>query len=153
MQYLLIIIGVIIFIVIGYFLMGLIDRALVTNKHKKYHKKDESNDILIFTDIHNENSSFKIKEIIGGKRTKIFTNPEDYRLISSDILVAMSDSDLDNMSVCNAFKYFFPSIYTIAKCNTVIYEDIFKDVGVDVIIGNKNFEHELVQTIKGWHNA
>ncbi len=153
MDQILIIIFVLIFAALGYFLMNLVDHSLVSNMQSSFLKRDESEAVLIFTDNNNELESFQLKKEIKDKKTRIIKDFESYKLIRADILIAMSDNDLENMTICSDFKHYFPNIFTIARCNDGIYEEIFNNVGIDVVILNSNFHVETLESIKRWDHV
>lgn len=153
MDQILIIIFVLIFAALGYFLMNLVDHSLVSNMQSSFLKRDESEAVLIFTDNNNELESFQLKKEIKDKKTRIIKDFESYKLIRADILIAMSDNDLENMTICSDFKHYFPNIFTIARCNDGIYEEIFNNVGIDVVILNSDFHVKTLESIKRWDHV
>lgn len=153
MDQILVIIFVLIFAALGYFLMNLVDHSLVSNMQSSFLKRDESEAVLIFTDNNNELESFQLKKEIKDKKTRIIKDFESYKLIRADILIAMSDNDLENMTICSDFKHYFPNIFTIARCNDGIYEEIFNNVGIDVVILNSDFHVKTLESIKRWDHV
>lgn len=153
MDQILIIIFVLIFAALGYFLMNLVDHTLVSNMQSSFLKRDESEAVLIFTDKNNELESLQLKKEIKDKKTRIIKDIESYKLIRADILIAMSDNDLENMTICSDFKHYFPSIFTIARCNDGVYEEIFNNVGIDVVILNSDFHVKTLESIKRWDHV
>lgn len=152
MEDLLIILIMIIFAALGYLLMNLIDHSLVYNMQNNFLKRDESDAILIFTDNNNEIESEYLKGKIKNKKIRVLNSMDEYKLIRSDILIAMSDNDLENMTICSDYKHYFPSIFTIAKCNDALYKEIFQNIGIDVVLPTKEFNQNTLEVVKRWNH-
>jgi Trk K+ transport system NAD-binding subunit len=62
------------------------------------------------------------------------TNGNVQDLMPFTHVVAISDSDLDNLLLCHRAKRIRPNVETIASCSKYVYQSVFKDQGVDWIV-------------------
>ena len=62
---------------------------------------------------------------------------------------AFSDSDIDNLQLCKAAKREQKHIHLAAKCNDSIYEDIYKHIGVSLVLHKDIHGDNLLACIEG----
>ena len=67
-----------------------------------------------------------------------------YRLVG-----AFSHSDIDNLQLCKSAKRNQKDIHIVAKCNDLIYENIYKHIGVSLVL-LKDIEYsQIISCIEG----
>jgi Trk K+ transport system NAD-binding subunit len=63
------------------------------------------------------------------------------------MLVALSDSDLDNLLLCCKARHLFPDACLIARCNDMVYHGIFKETGIQRILTGNPAPDMVVTTV------
>lgn len=54
------------------------------------------------------------------------------------VVAALSDSDMDNLLLCNEARHLHPELFTIAVCNDAMYSRLFKESGINRVF-HQNF--------------
>lgn len=62
---------------------------------------------------------------------------------------AFSKDDMDNLLICLSAKRKNNDIGTMAKCNNMIYENIFRQTGISVILGKDISANQILAALKG----
>lgn len=62
---------------------------------------------------------------------------------------AISNDDANNLLICLSAKRRNSSVCTIAKCNNIIYESIFRQMGITIILKNSVSANQIRTCLRG----
>ena len=130
----------------GYYLMGRIDKFLNTRTLADTAHED-CEKVLLYA---SEKDYAALKSSLMSNNIPVLSTgepdiPENARIIA---VLAISNNDLDNLLLCNKAKHLFPDAYLVAKCNDAVYQDIFRDTGVQHII-NRDYSEDALTACFG----
>jgi hypothetical protein len=64
-------------------------------------------------------------------------------------VLAVSDSDLDNLLFCGLAKHAWPEVHLTARCNDRLHKGVFREAGIHKIIMDRTTPDSLVSLLKG----
>ena len=74
--------------------------------------------------------------------------PEELRF---SVLLALTDSDLQNLQLCSAAQRRCPGCLAVASCRDPIYQHLYKTVGADRVLPRDCTPEEVLAAMKGLH--
>lgn len=72
--------------------------------------------------------------------------PENLRF---SVLLALSDSDLDNLRLCSAARRFCPGSTAIVRCREPLFSPLYKTAGADRVLPSDCTPEEVLAAMKG----
>lgn len=123
--------------VLGFFVMRRLDVAMEDIAVVDHIEKVRRATVLIYSEEAGHEEAIKtiLEELDQQGIPHVETtngNVQDLMLFTH--VVAISDSDLDNLLLCHRAKRLKPDVETIASCSKYVYQSVFKDQGVDWIV-------------------
>lgn len=120
-------------ILIGFVVMRHLDHSLDRMNVSQNTVLESGNTILVLSSDHDADewtevlSFFKVPFLM-------IHDPDLFDLRRFSVVLALSDKDLDNLLLCSKAKHENEEIFTVAKCNSYLYQTIFIQQGIDRIV-------------------
>jgi hypothetical protein len=64
-------------------------------------------------------------------------------------VLALSDSDIDNLLLCHESHRRCPEIFCIARCSSSVFQKIFRDAGVDCVLAGAPSSDRVLMALQG----
>lgn len=61
------------------------------------------------------------------------------------VVAALSDSDMDNLLLCNEARHLHPDLFTVAVCNDTMHSRLFKESGINCVFLNDFSEDKFLE--------
>ncbi len=137
---------VLVFIGIGYLLMGGIDHFLEKTFPETPPVSPETCAALIFGEL---NRPEALEQLMLRRHIAYLklTEPHVPDHLKLRLVLAVSGSDLDNLMLCNEARHVNPDVITIAKCSNSIYREIFEKAGISRILTDAMFDDNILQAV------
>lgn len=135
------VLGMLSVIVLGFWVMKRLDRALLeqTNLVRAGSETVKKASVLVFLDDQGGHLIGEVEALLNaltqhGISYELTTNPGYQMSTTFGCVLALSDNDFDNVLLCHQAKRVKPEIRTIARCSRQVYREIFHEQGVDKVI-------------------
>jgi hypothetical protein len=107
---------------------------------------EHSGEVLLFS-VYDEYSS--LIAVLSDKQIPYISTsepdiPDNMRLM---MLLAISNSDLDNLLLCCKARHLFPDACLIALCNDMLYHSIFMQTGIQYILTGRPSPDMVISTV------
>jgi Trk K+ transport system NAD-binding subunit len=143
--FIIVFIGIVLY---GYLLMGRLDKFIEKGGFRKVSEASGEKEILLYGEP--ETIGSIAHALDAAAITYDFTTePAIMNGIRYQWLGAFSADDADNLLICLSAKRMNSNIRTIAKCNNVIYENVFRQTGITVILQNDIPIGRILACLKG----
>ncbi len=76
-------------------------------------------------------------------RFQCITEPHVPENMIPVVVAALSDSDMDNLLLCNEARHLHPDLFTVAVCNDALYTHLFKESGIKQVF-YQNFPEKIL---------
>lgn len=70
--------------------------------------------------------------------------------IQAPCILALSESDWENLCLCHEARHFSPDIHTLALCNHSQYRGLFEDLAIDYVCTEETAKENVLAIIKEW---
>lgn len=133
-------------VVFGYCIMGRMDKFLRNMDFEDDDREEKNSNVLLFAskpDFSSFETSLTDKKIsyISTYEPDI---PDNMQIMT---VLAVSNNDLDNLSLCCKARHLFPNAFLIAKCNDMLYHGIFKETGIHRIVTHNLTANVIISTL------
>ncbi|QSX09582.1 hypothetical protein J0B03_05860 [Alkalibacter rhizosphaerae] len=136
------------FLYIGYVVMGRIDASLQGDSFQDQTQKGAEHVMLLYLDeqtpvspsIMQRTENWTVVPMFGSL-TEIFTPFES--------MITYSTSDLDNLLCINHAIHRQPDCFIAARCNDLLYENLYKSVGAQLILTGDTSLEQALDHMKG----
>ncbi|MBF7097326.1 NAD-binding protein [Alkalibacter mobilis] len=149
MDYILAVLIISFVVYFGFYLMKKLDAGLSNPEFFPMSDNSRSrHSILLFADDHNNSP---IENLLKKNHLPFKTVHNSYiQNLDYELLLAISDSDIDNLQIVNNSKKHYPLNHIIVQCNDMIYENLYKELGADHIIYASYSTEILLKLMEGW---
>lgn len=135
-------------ILYGYVLMKKLDGYISQNFIKEEYVTLPQKDILLYGEPET------IAAVVGvlEKESVLYdvtAQPEIKENTVYDWIGAFSEDDMNNLLICMGGKRKNPRVYTIAKCNQNIYEVVFKEMDITIIVKQEISAKQILACLRG----
>lgn len=135
------------FVVLGYYLMGKLDRFLHRDSQVRSPKRPP--DLLLFGNPEKPDD-FTGYPMFPGLFVERIQSPGTLgRFPEFRALAAIGSADLDNLLLCSMVQKQKRNCITIALCNDPVYEKMYQDLKVDFLLFEKPSAKFLVECVEG----
>lgn len=144
----LLIIALVGIILYGYLLVGRLDRFIERGGFAKEPEPFGEKEILLYGE---QETIDEISHALHDAAVTYdyTTEPEIMDNITYHWIGAFSKDDMDNLLICLSAKRKNADIHTMAKCNNMIYENIFRQIGIGVILQNDVSATRILACLRG----
>ncbi len=137
-------IGVMVF---GFFLMTRVDRFLSDGGFEAGAERGDKSVVLVLAPDAILNAlEADGKELFSYKKIVEPLVPADTKTTA---VLALSDSDLDNLLLCSEARHLHPNAFIVAKCNDTLYLNIFQSVGINQVLSGSFSVGMILAALQG----
>lgn len=135
-------------VLLGFAIVSKIDKFFDNINMEENRNEDVKNEVLIYP----------AEGIPNGLGPLLHTEGITYLIIAKPYipentefktLIALSDCDLDNLLLCGEARHNYPGSFIIARCNDLLYLNIFENIGINHVLTGTLSASELLFALKG----
>lgn len=132
----------------GYLLMQRLDRFIERGGFAKEPDEPAEMDILLYGELEMLD---EMRRALDDARVRydLTAEPEVPDAAAYRWIAALSKDDESNLLVCLAARRKNNGIRTMAKCNDRVYEDVFRQTGITVVLHGDATVHRILACLKG----
>ena len=135
------------FVVLGYYLMGKLDRFL--HRGSKVRSPKRPPDLILFGTVEKP-GDFSGYPLFPGLFVERIASPGNLGEFSEfRALAAIGTADVDNLLLCSMARKRNRNCLLIALCNNPLYENMYRDFKVDHLLAEKPSGKLLVDLVEG----
>ncbi len=108
--------------------------------------------IVLIYDPHRDQGTLEKSLMEHHIRFQCITEPHVPENMIPVVVAAFSDSDMDNLLLCNEARHLHPDLFTVAVCNDALYTHLFKESGIKQVFYQHFPEKILLECLLNHHS-